>query len=164
MKFLSSLFRFGKQPGDSLSESLDKFVPANELERELKALCKGKGDMSRFLDLLLRSKLYTPMRGDANDALGGKMDLIVSAWERQGQMILAFTSRARMNQKENPHLQNMRTAVLVDADWLLSRVPPELGLAINPGLAAAFYMPAGELARFKADLEKQAEESPPPQE
>lgn len=124
--------------------SNEVFEPKNDLERQLAAAQAGEVTPEAFLDTLLASEVFMPVRDD--DRIKGfqrsTRALPLSLTDDEGTpTLILFSSpdRAREFVKEFPGYEG---GLLTEFTWVLSKMGGGYGIALNPGCEVGFDMPA----------------------
>lgn len=105
----------------------EKLIPENELEMLLIDTESKKADFRRFIQFFLRSDVFVPSAAEVMPDGSGLEPLL---FEKKGiQMLGAFTSvnRVSLFKDITPFCLSMKGRALI------SRIPQDFGLVINPG-------------------------------
>ncbi len=107
----------------------------NELEARLQALHDGEISDQSFMEALLESQVFMPVRDDA--PVGGfqtsdKAIPLTLETEDGMTVLILFTSPDRA-QPFLADFPDFRGGILVDMQWLLRRIGAGCGISINPG-------------------------------
>ena len=122
-------------------------TPSNLLEEKLLACKTDFGQWPTFVAALLNSQVVVLLDGEVGDD-GVLTNPLTLATPKGYDVIALFTSvdRATWLVEKFPQFPY---ALRVDAKWLLARVSPSLGIAINPGWNVGFEMAPEGFARFR---------------
>lgn len=123
--------------------------PVDLLESTLRGVRDGDQEMHTFLQMLLRSKLFVPSKIEPSPQTQGTAFSPVIVQSEDGPVVVCYTNSSRAPADADSPVSAPH-ALLVEAEWILRIVPPEIGMWINPGWDVGILMPAKGLAEFKA--------------
>jgi hypothetical protein len=120
------------------------FRPHNDLERALMQAQTGRMGMPGFLDLFSRSDIFVPS-GDAMGANGEGFQPLL--FDRDGTaMVACFTAAERIGR----HARIAPYCLQIEGLAFLRRLPPNVGVVVNPGHEAGFELSPSGIARIVA--------------
>lgn len=128
-----------------------EFVPANDLEKSLLACQEDAAHWPAFVSALLASQIFILIDGEPPPDAESEPKPLVLESPSGFDALLLFTTPGRAT----PFAQRFPQfahGLLVDCRWLLSRIGPGLGLAINPGWEVGLEMAPHGFAKFRKDF------------
>jgi hypothetical protein len=144
----------GEEDPPQRGEVAPAFVPGNDLERSLVLAQQGQLPIPALMRELGKHQVVVLLDRELPESGQWESEiqpLVLSS--PGGQTVLAiFTSIERaspMASRSSSH----KFALLVDFNWALHGVGPEVGLVINPGWPVGFEMPAQGVAQIRKDAE-----------
>ena len=127
----------------SPDESLEPFVPHNDLEQKLIAAQEGSIPGEDFMHYVLTAQLFMPVQDEKHVIKGFQRDdkavPLTLETEDGMQVLVLFTSPERAK----PFLENYANftgGILAELSWILERVGSGYGVAINPGWSVGIDM------------------------
>jgi hypothetical protein len=126
------------------------------LERELLTYAAGKGSLERVHEALLGSQVFVLLEGAPNESpdVAPLHPLAVSTPEGYA-VVCAFTSPecAVALQRSRPECL---AAMPVDFSWLLSTLPTDQGVALNPGEPGCLFLAPDSVGRLRVEMRQAA--------
>jgi hypothetical protein len=130
----------------------ENFSPHNELEKRLIDLVNGALSERDFVNALMLEQVFMPVR-DEKSAIKGfqkstRATPLVVADEDDTPVLFLFTSpeRAKPWVAEYPDFSG---GLLAEFSWVLERVDPGAGIALNPGWEVGFDLDAATVSQLK---------------
>jgi len=122
----------------------DEFIPQNALERDLIAAMNGEIAPDLFLQGLLKSQLFMPVKDAGHAERDDLATPLVLEDGEGGQALAMFTSpeRAKGFLSAYPDFEG---GLLVDIPWALGRMGGGYGVVINPGWETGLELDAETL-------------------
>jgi hypothetical protein len=122
----------------------DIFEPKNDLERQLAGAQAGEVSPEAFLDTLMASEVFMPVRDD--DQIKGfqrsTRAMPLSVTDDDGTPILVLFSGPERAKEFVKGFPGYEGGLLTDFTWVLSKMGGGYGIALNPGCTVGFDMPA----------------------
>lgn len=119
------------------------FVPKNDLERQLAAAQAGEVSPETFLDTLMASEVFMPVRDD--DQIKGfqrsTRALPLSVSDDDGTPILILFSSPERAKEFVKGFPGYEGGLLTEFTWVLSKMGAGYAIALNPGCEVGFDMP-----------------------
>lgn len=120
--------------------SQEAFHPQNDLETRLLAAMDGQLSSDEFMQHLLDATVFVPVRDEKDTGVQGlqrstrAVPLVIEE-EGGARILVTFTSpeRAKGFLRDVPDYGG---GLLTEFTWLLERIEPGYGIAVNPGLDA----------------------------
>lgn len=125
---------------------VEKLIPENDLEDLLVEAQEKRLNFAEFINFFLNADLSVPSGSEVMPDGSGLAPLL---FEKNGiQMLGVFTSlsRVKMFKDKTPYCLSM------SGSDLLSRMPSDCGLVINPGFDKGFELPPAGIAAIVKDL------------
>jgi len=122
---------------------VEKLIPENDLEDLLVKTQEKQIDFKDFISFFLKSDVSVPSGSEVMPDGSGFTPLL---FEKNGiQMLGVFTALSRVNlfKDKAPYCLSMK------GNELLSRIPSEVGLVVNPGFNKGFELPPSGLKEIK---------------
>lgn len=128
------------------------FSPLNELEQQMVAARHGDMSQDALLHHLLDAQIVVLMDQDIPDS-GWHDDIALLMLNNPtGTPVLAvFTTLERAlpwSGGESP----FQYAIHTDCGWLVQRMAPDIGMAVNPGSQLGFELPPSAIEQLKEGL------------
>lgn len=126
---------------------VEKLIPENDLEILLVKVQEKQIDFSEFAKSFLKSDLSVPSGSEVMPDGSGMAPLL---FEKNGvQMLGVFTalSRVKLFKDKTPYCLSMK------GSELLTRMPSDYGLVVNPGFDKGFELPPSGLKDILKDFE-----------
>lgn len=109
----------------------------NELEKNLYAAQAGETDISEFMQYLLSAQVFMPIKDTKESVAGFQKEnkaepLIVQGEGEAGFKIMPVFSSPEKSKIFLENFNNYSGGLLVNIDWVLSRIGQNMGISINP--------------------------------
>ena len=125
---------------------MSDFTPVNSLERALVKAQAGELPVKAFLALLLTEDLAIPSKTEVQ-ADGSNLAPLL--YDRQGvSRVAVFTDASRTVATQ----QVAKYLLVTNGFYLLKRIPPQFGLAVNPGFSVGLDLPPAGLQQMLRDF------------
>jgi len=133
---------WGEAPGGGREPS-DADAACDEVEKALTAMARGDAQPNDLLDELARARIRVPLPTGPRPVTDGSAVALPVVTYLGAEFVPCFTSAERLAQYTGKRLQRTADArriphIVVPAAALARRLPPGLGLALNPGAEASF--------------------------
>lgn len=112
------------------------FIPQHPIERSLLALHQGTIDDDAFMQQLLSSELFMPIR-DEHKIAGLQISKVaepLTIESEEGYKILILFTAPERGKAFLQSYPGYEGGLLAEAKWILERVGTGIALSINPGL------------------------------
>jgi hypothetical protein len=127
--------------------------PLNELETNLLACMSGQMSREEFLTLFVNSALYIMVDGEpVGDTLGDRKPLVV-AMSPDAPRLLAVFSAPQRAQTIIEKFGEFTYPIMVNAQWALDTLGPQMGIAFNPGCHFGFEIAPEGAQQLKAAVD-----------
>lgn len=128
------------------------FSPMNELEQRMVAAHQGELSQDALVHHLLDSQIVVLLDQDIPDT-GWHDDISLMMLNNpSGSPVLAvFTTLERALPWSGPE-SPFKFAIHTDCGWLVQRMAPDIGMAVNPGSQLGFELPASAIEQLKEGL------------
>jgi hypothetical protein len=139
--------------------SLDLNEPLNDLEAQLFACMSGAVTREDFLNVFVNSNLFIMVDGEpVGDTLGDRQPLVV-ATAKDAPKLLAVFSDPQRAAKMTEMFVEYNYPIMVNAQWALQTLGPEMGIAFNPGCHFGFEIAPEGAQQLKAAVDQARENS-----
>ena len=125
---------------------VEKFIPENDLENLLVEVQQKRLSFAEFIKFFLNADLSVPSGSEVMPDGSGLAPLL---FEKNGvQMLGVFTSLSRVKifTDKTPY------CLSISGNDLLSRMPSDFGLVVNPGFDKGFELPPSGITSIKKDI------------
>lgn len=135
-------------------------VPRNDLERLILDVQSGKLDPQEFAECILGEQVFLPVKDEKHKIAGfqssTKAEPLVIDDEDGNRVMLLFTvpERAKTLLTDYPDYSG---GLVTEFSWVLRRMGPEMGIALNPGDDIGFDFDAEMVAMLSSLLPEQAQ-------
>lgn len=128
------------------------FTPLNEFEREMLAARQGEMSQDALIQHLLDSQIVVLLDQDIPDS-GWHDDISLMMLNNpSGTPVLAvFTTLERALPWVSAQ-SAFKYAIHTDCGWLVQRMAPDIGMAVNPGSQLGFELPPAAIDELKDHL------------
>lgn len=123
----------------------NEFKPTNELEQLLISVQYNQIDFTKFIKFFLQSELVMPSA--IEDQKDGSIVPLFFKKEEQ-DMLSVFTSLSLLKIYD----KNIKRHLILSGESILIRMPPGIGLVINPGYSAGFDISADGIRNIINDF------------
>ena len=116
---------------------MNTFETHNELEEKLFALQTEKLAFDQFINELMTSQLFMPVRDDETEIQGfqkSSQAKPLTLTDEEGTEVLILFSSPERAKDFLPAYPGYSGGLLTDFGWVLERLGSGIGIAINPGL------------------------------
>ncbi len=138
------------------------FIPQHPIEQSIFALHQGTISDETFMQQLLSSELFMPIR-DEHKIAGLQISKVAEPLTIEGEegykILILFTAPER----GKAFLQNYpgyEGGLLAEAQWILERVGSGIALSINPGLELGLDLEPSVVEQLVATVLRQRENAP----
>ncbi|MBT7444800.1 MAG: SseB family protein [Methylococcales bacterium] len=125
------------------------FTPNNELENQLLAAQSGHTAEDDFLQLLMASQVFLPVKSAA-DGGPNKVEPLTIEIEKDNFSYAVFSSPDRAKEMI-AHFPGFESGMLVEYKWVVEQATPDLGVCLNPGLDVGMDMTPDMLQSLPQD-------------
>lgn len=121
----------------------ESFEPKNELESKLVAAISGELDSDVFMRELLDAQVFMPVQDEPDSGIKNfqrttrATPLVV---EEDGAKMLVLFSSPERAQAFLAGYPRYGGGLLVEFNWVLERMEPDIAIVLNPGLEAGIDM------------------------
>jgi hypothetical protein len=135
-------------------------VPRNDLERLILDVQSGQLDAEEFAKHILSEQVFLPVKDEKHKIAGfqssTKAEPLVIDDDEGNRVMLLFSApeQAKTFLNEYPDYSG---GLVVEFAWVLRRMGPELGIALNPGNDIGFDFDAEMVAMLASLLPEQAQ-------
>lgn len=128
------------------------FTPLNEFEREMLAARAGELSQDALIQHLLDSQIVVLLDQDI-PASGWHDDISLMMLNNpSGIPVLAVFTTLERALPWAAHQSPFKYAIHTDCGWLVQRMAPDIGMAVNPGSQLGFELPATAIEELKEKL------------
>lgn len=129
-----------------------EFSPINSLEKMMVSARAGQASQLEMVTELVNSQVVVLLNQDIPESGWHEDILLLKLMNPAGDPMLAvFTALERAIPWSGGESE-FKFAIHTEFSWLLHRIAPELGIAVNPGGALGFEVPALSVAELKSEF------------
>lgn len=124
-----------------------ELVPENDLEKKLSRICSGRTPFVKGFNFFLNSLVVVLMK-PAGDKEAGKGKALTLRGPEGEPLLVLFSSGGRASDMLERH-DGYRAAITIPAWQMISGLPPNRGIVVNPGWSVGFTVPPDQLQELR---------------